>query len=249
MNSKYIIGLIGSFIAGAACGIAGTYLYMKKSYCDKKIDEGIADYILHKYDAEDDAEDDVEDVSDDDTDNGISSGKIDATTVPKYQTPTEERVPYNEFYDKKPPQDILAEREHPVDSDEDDDDNEVLDEMGESEREAYLDGLSTSMEHEAYLRGELSAIEIITEDEYGKRPDYDDDVLVYWLGDDILTTELEEVVLEELSDSLMDAFTDEWIKKAEADVDSDDARLFIRNHEFMKDYMILPDIRAYWEHH
>ena len=246
MNSKLVIGLVGSFVGGVFAGIAGTYVYMKKAYCDKKIEEGIEEYILHRYDGS--SGDGAKNAKDDkEADDGEI--KIEPSAVPKYQTPVEDRVPYDEFYDKKPPQDILAESEHPLDSDEDDDDNEILDSMGEEEREVYLEGLNASKEHEAYVKNQLNPIEIITEDEYGRLPGYEDDVLVYWLGDDILTDETEDVVFEQLSDSLSPAFSDEWHETAEKDVDSDEARLYIRNHEFMKDYMILPDIRAYYETH
>lgn len=249
MNSRIVIGLIGSFLGGAAAGIAGTYIYMKKSYCEKKIDEGIQDYILHRYDVEtgEVLEDDAEGASEDLSPSEIAN--IARSSVPKYQTPVADRTPYNEFYEKKSPQDILAESEHPLDSNEDDEDNDVLDKMGESEREAYLSGLSASEEHAAYVRGEMNPIELISEDEFGKREDFDDDVLIYWLGDDIITTDLEEVIFDELKDGLLDAdvFTDEWRSRAEADPDGNS--LYIRHHEFMKDYEILPDTRAYWECH
>lgn len=248
MNSKVIIGLIGSFVGGAFAGIAGTYIYMKKSYCDKKIDEGIQDYILHRYDVE---TGEVKEESDREDGEESSEGHhdISSTTVPKYQTPYEDRTHYDEFFEKKSPQEVLAEREHPLDSDEDDEDNDILNEMGEGEREAYLEGLSKSEEHAAYVRGEMDPVEIIDEDDYGSEYDYDDDVLIYWLGDDILTTETEEMVFDELKDGLVDIFTDSWKESAEKNPEDEGSRLYVRHHEFMKDYMIVPDARAYFECH
>ena len=246
MNSKLIIGLAMSFLGGAAAGIAGTYIYMKKVYCDKRIEDGINEFILNRYDA---ATGEVKEDANMESEGEEHEGTIHSSTVPKYQTPVSERVPYNEFYDKKSPQDILAEKEHPLDSDEDDEDNKMLDGMDDNEREAYLAGLNASKEHEAYVKGEMDPVEVIEEDEYGINPEYDDDVLIYWLGDDILTNELEEVVFDQLKDTLWDVFTDEWLAAAEKDPEADSNRLYVRHHEFLKDYMILPDARAYYDSH
>ena len=248
MNSKIIFGLVGSFIAGACAGIAGTFVYMKKSYCDAKIDEGIQDYILHRYDKENEEVSEGEGDSDNGNDGETKEEPhISATTVPKYVSPDNERVRYNEFYDKKSPQDILAEREHPVDSDEDSDDNDNLEGMNEEETENYLEGLSASEEHAAYVRGELDPIEIIPESEWDTNPEYTPITLFYWLGDDILADEQDEVVFDILKESLSDLFTDEVIAKAQADPEN--FKIFVRNHEFAADYMILFVTKAYWENH
>jgi hypothetical protein len=103
MNSKMIIGLVGSFIGGACAGIAGTYIYMKKVYCDKKIDEGIQDYILHRYDVE--TGEVKEGADSDEKDDHEEHHDISSTTVPKYQTPYEDRTRYDEFFEKKETQD------------------------------------------------------------------------------------------------------------------------------------------------
>lgn len=244
MNNKVIFGLVGSFLAGAFAGIGGTYLYMKKVYCDKKIDEGIADYILHRYDG---SEEIVKEAVSDDEELDDGDIPVNADIVPKYQTPVNERVDYGSFYEKKSPQEILAEREHPVDSDEDDEHNDILENMSEEDQENYQQGLDASLEHEAYVRGEIDANEIIPESEWDNNPTFEGVTLFYWLGDDILTDELEEVIFDPLKNSLAGLFTDKVIEKAQNDPEN--YKLFVRNHEFSKDYMILFVDRAFWESH
>lgn len=242
MESKVIIGLIGSFVAGACAGIAGTFIYMKKSYCEAKIDEGIEEYIRSTYVKKEYSgkEREKEDTEDDDI-------LVNSTTVPRFVTPDKERVPYNEFYDKKTPQEVLAEHEHPLDSDEDDEDNDIMEGLSEEERENYLQGLSASKEHEAYVKGDLPAIERIPESEWDMNPEFEGITLFYWLGDDILTDEEEATVFPQLQESLSDVFTEDVISRASKDPEN--YKIFVRNHEFMKDYMILFVDRAYWESH
>lgn len=240
MDKRVVVGLIGSFIAGACAGIAGTFIYMKEKYCEEKIEEGIQDYILHRYDGKELSGDDAGKEEKDEP-------SINTTTVPKYVTPDKERVPYNEFYEKKSPQDILAEREHPLDSNEDDDDNDILEDLSEEERENYIDGLNKSEEHRAYVDGELPSVERIPEDEWDMNPDYEGITLFYWLGDDTLTDEEEETIFPQLQETLSDIFTEDVIDRANRDTEN--YKIFVRNHEFMKDYMILFVDRAYWESH
>lgn len=248
MNAKLIIAAVGTFIAGACAGISGTYIYMKRAYCERKIDEGIQEYIKSQYDPKTGSTGATEaSEADDEEENDPARPNFHETTVPKYQTPVKDRVAYNEFYDKKSPQDILAEREHPLDSDEDDKDNDILEGMSEEERENYLDGLDKSAEHAAYTAGKIGANEFIDELDWDKNDDFDGIALFYWLGDDILTDEVEDPILDPLKDSLMDIFTDEVMAKANRDPEN--FKLFVRNHEFMKDYMIIFVNRAFWGEH
>ena len=248
MNAKQIAALIGTFLAGAFSGIAGTYIYMKNVYCDKMIDEGIQDYILHRYDVETGEVINDED-GEDEENNGDNSQAFKKNVVPKYQTPLEDQVKYNEFYEKKSPQDILAENEHPLDGDEEDkDEEELMEDVNEEERENYLNGLNESLEHAAYSKGDLNPVEIIDKNSFGNNPEYDDVVLIYWLGDDTISDELEEPLHELLTDSLFNyAITKTWVNEANRHPDT--TELYVRHHEFKKDYKIITDSRGYLECH
>lgn len=227
---KFIAKIVGACASSALLGCLGTYIYMKKVVVPKAIDEGIADYILHRYDGSNENEDDAIEESEE--------GKIKRLD----RKNRSDIYSKDSFYNKKDPQDILAEREHPTDDDEEDD-------IGEYENdEAYMEGLNNSLEHKAYIEGRLPRIELIDEREYDHNPDFYSSVLFYWLGDDIVSDGDEEVLeKEEVEHVCGDALSDEW--KDKASENPLEMHLYFRNREIMKEFMVIPIADAYWSRH
>lgn len=237
MNSKIIAAIVGGFIGGAVSGVLGTYFYMKDK-CEERIDAEVSAFYSYR---------DGEVCDEDEEESAVNPASERPTLgdIPKYQTPKDERRNYGavyeegDLYKEKSPVELLAEREHPEDSDED-----GVEEDFEGD-ETYLEGAISSQEHEKIVHENISPT-VITEAEFEALDGFEPYFLYYWLSDDILA-DADDEVIEDWEKTVGDSIDDSgWLERLRKNRNSDE-KLYIRNWQIGCDYCLEAVNAAYFE--
>lgn len=223
MNNGAAIAI--GFVAGAAAG-AGTAYYFTRKYfttltCDiaselveqrlKELEEaGIIQYL--------DAEDEEEPEDEDDDDSPL---KTVSSLSKEYVGDPTTAIDYSQFYNKKDPEQIMAERQHPMD------DNEYPSDISDEER-AELDGEQISAEYEGDKELHKRPYAISPDQFAEEHPEYDKES-IYAYSDGVMTHENDEIV-DDVDTLLGDVDTQ---PKYGGDT------VYIRNDRFSTDYEVM----------
>lgn len=248
MRRDVIEAFAGGLIGGAVAGVCGCYFYMKDK-CEQFIDEEIADYkarMKREKTFSDTSVATLEVSLDDGKEGEIRPGST-LDSLPKYQTAADDREDYTKYYEdsdlykEKSPIQVLAEREHPEDSDEDGVDEELVNEEG------YEEGLIASSEHERVVMEGVEPVEI-TQYAFEEEKFFDKQFIYYWLNDDILADADDQVISdwEKTIGNCLDKGG--WLDRARRDPDTEE-KLYIRNHIFEVDYCLEAVNGAFYETH
>lgn len=248
-----IFAAVASFICGAGAGCGITYYYMKKHYCDKKIDEGINDYILHRYnseggvagDFENEAAGDVKEGEDSENETNISS-----SSIPKYQTPLDNYTPYEKYFDNEKNVNKKDSVRASNGLKNDGSVGEVAD--SEKSRGSALEGDAkasdktdisssyASLDEKDWIEEEIV---VIDEDSYGKCG-YKTAKLRYWLWDNVISDKNDEELVDP-ERVIGNVITDKWL--GEAEDNSGNGTIFFRNHPLRMDYCLTTVDDSYYD--
>lgn len=255
---KCILSALGGLVVGAGAGCAGTYFFMKAK-CEEYVAVGIADGVnAYIEEIENGLEEDGMWAGDDDEPMVNPPSKV---TEIRRTRDTNKDTDYTAFskdehFSKKTPQEILAESEHPVDSDEevedpeegleDEDTGDDLTFEDEEEEAAYLEGKTRSAERRSnVLSGKKP--HIIKEDVFNNDGKYEKAELFYYLEDDIISDDDGNMIeitgpMEAVAELLDNCG---WIDKCNK-FPKNPPRIWVRSDVYEMDYAITAIDEAYF---
>lgn len=217
-------GAIG-FAVGGAIG-AGTAWYLTRQYWVKSINEIVNKIVearleelgIDSTQVDDDEAEDSKDESDDDSDDPLRTV---SSLSKEYVGDQNNEIDYQKFYNKKDPEQMFAEEEHPHDSGE-------LPENVTPEEAAEIEGEELSDEHAGDVKLDRKPYPITPDQYVEEHPEYEKET-VYAYSDGVMALENDEML-----DDVPTVLGDVDIQPRYGN-----DTVYIRNDRFSTDYEVI----------